>query len=61
MSEEKCSALIEGKCKNGFRTTAPCHGMKAGLPICMREDVCGRLYEATGGAPKVITHYGDKP
>jgi hypothetical protein len=50
-----CSALIGNNCKNGFRVTAPCHGVCVDVPpICMKEDVCARLYAETGGAPKVI-------
>ena len=47
----RCSALQEdSKCRNGFFVTGPCHGTD-GTPICMNERVCGRIYEASGGAP----------
>lgn len=52
MSERiRCSALQpDSTCKNGFPVFGPCHGTD-GTPICMKEQVCGRIYSATGGVP----------
>lgn len=39
-------------CINGFPVTGACYGkIKAGKPICMQEELCGRLYNDTGGKP----------
>ena len=49
---EPCSALIDNReCKNGFYVTAPCHGI-SGVPMCLQENICGRLYSNTGGKPQ---------
>lgn len=47
---ERCDALKDGKCKNGFPVTGACQGA-AGTPVCCNEALCGRLYEAFGGKP----------
>lgn len=51
---ERCSALqTDSTCRNGFYVTGPCHGTD-GTPICVQEEVCGRIYGANGGIPIVI-------
>ena len=54
-----CSALVDGKCKNGFPTTPACRATeRIGRPymmtVCMSEDWAVRLYPETG-APRVIS------
>lgn len=57
MSE--CSAVIrtprpglldQVDCRNGFSITGPCLGT-AGMPMCCKEEWCGRVYQANGGKP----------
>ena len=48
---EKCSALVGNECKNGFYVNGPCSGI-AGVPMCLKENLCGRLYSNTGGKPR---------
>lgn len=40
-------------CKNGFPIWGPCLGT-AGTPICLQEEVCGRIYAFNGGRPKTL-------
>jgi hypothetical protein len=56
---KECSAVIRtpqtGKidkteCKNGFLISGACFGT-AGTPMCLKEEVCGRLYDLNGGKP----------
>jgi hypothetical protein len=52
---ERCSALqANSTCKNGFPVTGTCHGADGGIPICMNEAVCARIYAAHDGVPPVI-------
>lgn len=57
-SSERCSAVVElaGRhvCKNGFPVTGACLGASA-TPVCMQEELCGRLYAETGGRPQFLT------
>jgi drug/metabolite transporter superfamily protein YnfA len=48
--------LRDSTCKNGFYVTAICHGIEGGIPTCMNENVCARIYAATGGVPPVIAN-----
>lgn len=54
-----CSALVDGKCRNGFPTDASCAPWPdtAGKwwmrpPICMSETRTARLFPETGAPPK---------
>ena len=51
-----CSALIGGRCKNGFTVLAVCHGIGAGtvVPVCNREEYTGRTYGWIGGTTPII-------
>ncbi len=42
-----CSALVEGKCSNGFPVKRACI-LIFGIPPCMDEDQSARLYPITG-------------
>lgn len=42
-------------CRNGFPLTGACLGT-AGTPVCMKEELCGRLYEHCGGWPRGLAH-----
>lgn len=51
-----CRSHIEGAktyepCRDGFPQTAACAGIGGAEPICMKEELCGRLYNETGGKP----------
>jgi hypothetical protein len=52
----KCSALINGRCRNGFFTTPACNPVSASTtpPMCMNEDWCARIYHKTDGLPPVL-------
>lgn len=60
---ERCSAIVwlpaqpgflpNSACRNGFPVTGSCHGT-AGTPMCLKEEWCGRVYEANGGKPKPL-------
>lgn len=40
-------------CKNGFPIGGACLGT-AGTPICLQEEVCGRIYDYNGGRPLTL-------
>lgn len=48
---ETCSGVIQDRdlCKHGFTTNGGCYGF--GIPMCMNEHLCGRLFRETGGKP----------
>ena len=51
IERRKCSALTQlHDCVNGFGVSSPCFGAD-GTPICCKEEVCGHIYNATGGRP----------
>lgn len=47
----ECSALIAGKCTNGFPVKRACI-LIHGVPPCMDEDESGRLFPITGSPLK---------
>ena len=58
MSDE-CSAVVRlpngsAACANGFYLTGPCLGT-SGTPMCLKEEVCGRLFNSCGGKPPTLS------
>ena len=56
MERIACRSHISGSkvyepCRDGFPQTAACAGIGGAPPACMNEELCGRLYNNTGGRP----------
>lgn len=52
-----CKSHVAGSriydpCRDGFPQTAACAGVGGVVPICCKEELCGRLYANSGGKPK---------
>ncbi len=51
---EACKSVAPGgvyaPCHDGFPQTGACYG-SGGVPICLNETVCARLYDECGGKP----------
>lgn len=58
MELERCTALMDGKCRNGFPTDAVCQGFggELAVPLCMDERRTARLFPDTG-APQQFDRF----
>ena len=64
MERTECRSHIAGSktyepCRDGFPQTAACAGIGGAVPFCMKEELCGRRYNETGGKPSVQAQEGE--